>query len=77
MVVYSIDEANTRRKVADMTGDDHRFVAAKYGSSGRYDLMLEAFHKAVAREIGKKRTADVFTEGQYLNLLDSISSKAS
>lgn len=71
-----IDAENTRRKVADMTGADHAFVADAYGRSGRYDLMLEAFHKAVAKKVGKRRTADVLTEEQYGSLFASLTRAA-
>lgn len=66
-----VSEDNVRRLVADMTGADHRFVAANYERSGRYDLQLAAFHEAVARKVGKGRTADVLTEEQYDALLTS------
>lgn len=74
-VVHVVADDFTRRRVGDMTGDDHRYVASAYGASGRYDLMCEAFHLAVARKVGKKRTADVLTEDQYSEMFASIAGK--
>lgn len=72
-VVYEVDEDHTRRRVADMTAADHRFVAAAYHRSARTDLMLAAFHKAVAKKIGRRKTSEALTEEQYVRLMRSIS----
>lgn len=72
LVDYEIDEDHTRRRVMDMTGADHQFVSDRYQASGSRDLMLSAFHRAVARKVGKKRTADVLSEAQYLDLYRSV-----
>lgn len=71
-VVYAIDDENTRRPVGEMTGADHRFVASNYQASGRYDLMLAAFHEKVAKKVGSRTTADVFSEEQYDAMLRSL-----
>lgn len=71
-VEYVIDADNTRRFVADMTGRDHRFVADGYEASGKRDLMLAAFHRAVAKKVGAHRTADVLSEDQYESMLRSF-----
>jgi hypothetical protein len=67
-----IDEDNTRRPIGHMTGSDHLFVADGYARSAKTSLMLEAFHRAVAKKVGKKRTADVFSESQYDQMYRSI-----
>lgn len=67
-----VSEDNVRRLVGDMTGADHRFVASGYQARGREALQVAAFHEAVARKVGKNRTADVFTEEQYDALLASM-----
>lgn len=69
---YVIDEANTRRRVADMTGEDHRFVAGRYAEARTTAALLEQFHLAVAKKVGDKRTADVIGEEQYLRLYRSV-----
>lgn len=71
-VTYVIDEGNTRRKLADMTGDDHRFVASSYEYQGNNALLLAEFHKAVAKRVGRSRTEDVMTEEEYARLYNSI-----
>jgi hypothetical protein len=73
---YVIDAENTRRRVADMTGPDHRFVAAGYAESKRTAALLEKFHVAVARKVGDRRTAEVISESEYLAMLRSITGPA-
>lgn len=75
-VTFAVDEDNTRRRVADMTGKDHLFVAADYERDAKPLLMEAAFHKAVAKKVGSKRTADVFSEAKYDELYRSITGKA-
>jgi hypothetical protein len=75
-VVYVVDDTDTRRSVGDMTGADHTFVASRYEQRGNRQLMLGAFHRSVAKKVGKRRTADVFTEEQYDALLRSITGAA-
>lgn len=70
--VYVVDHANLRRRVADMVGDDHLFVADHYADDKHTAAMLEAFHRAVAKKIGTQRTADVFSADQYLTMYRSI-----
>jgi len=67
-----IDAANTRRRVGDMTGEDHRYVAGNYEASGKRDLMLAAFHFEIAKRVGDRRTAEVFLEAEYQSLEVSI-----
>ena len=69
---YVIDEYNTRRRVKDMTGADHHFVADNYAQQGRYSLMLSDFHRAVAKQVGGQRTEDVLTEDDYARLFNSL-----
>lgn len=71
-VTYTVDAESTRRRVGAMTGDDHRFVASNYQASGSYDLMLAAFHEKVAKKVGSRTTADVFSEEQYDAMLRSL-----
>lgn len=75
-VVYVVDEDDTRRRVADMTGADHRFVASEYEASAKNDRMLAAFHRAVAKKVNGHKTSEVLTEEQYDSILRSIVVKA-
>lgn len=63
---------NIQRRFGDMTGADHLFVARSFESSANHDLMLAAFHRAVAKRVGKKITADVLTEDQVRSMRDSM-----
>lgn len=67
-----VDEDETRRPIGQMTGRDHLFVADGYGRTAKKAAMLEAFHRAVAKKVGKRRTADVFSETQYQQMYRSI-----
>lgn len=69
---YEIDDAHTRRRVADMTGADHNYVADRYNVTGKQALLLESFHRAIAKKVGKRRTADAINEDQYDALFRSI-----
>jgi hypothetical protein len=73
---HAVNEENVRRRLADMTGADHGFVADTYRASAEADLMREAFHRTLAKKVGKRRTADVMTEEECERLLDSITRKA-
>jgi hypothetical protein len=70
--VHVIDNKATRRSVGDMTGADHRYVAGQYAHTGRRALTLEAFHLAVAKKVGTRRTAEVFSEATYVDMLRSL-----
>jgi hypothetical protein len=71
-VSYTVSPANTRRKVADMTGADHEFVAAGCEKDAKSAALLAEFHRQVARKIGSRRTCDVLSEEQYDQLYRSI-----
>lgn len=69
---YTIDEDNTQREVARMTGDDHLYVAQNYDMDAMTSQMLAAFHRAVARRVGSRPTEEVMDEATYLKLYASI-----
>lgn len=71
-VDFCVDDDGTRRRVADMTGTDHAFVAGCYRFSSDREAMEAAFHTAVAKKVGKNRTADVLGEEAYRSLYQSI-----
>ena len=75
--IHVVDPDQTRKRAADMTGPEHLFVAENtYQKSANTALMLAAFHRAVAKKVGKRRTADVLSEEQYEALYVSIARKA-
>lgn len=65
---YCINEENVWRHVGDMSAKDHIYVATQYENSAKRDLMLSAFHKAVAKIVGDKATSDAMTEEEYVKL---------
>lgn len=72
-VRHVVDEDNTQREVASMTGTDHLFVAQTYDLEARTSQMLAAFHRAVAKRVGADRTTqEVMDESTYMRLYDSI-----
>jgi hypothetical protein len=74
---HVVDENQNRKLAGDMTGPEHLFVAEnEYQRSANTALMLAAFHRAVAKKVGKKRTADVLSEEQYEAMYVSIVRKA-
>lgn len=76
-VTHVIDPQNTRKRAADMTGEEHLFVAENtYQRSAHEALTLAAFHRAVGKKAGKRRTADVLTEEQYEAMYLSITRSA-
>lgn len=75
-VRYVVDDGETRRALGDMTGTDHLFVADGYEQSAAKARMLAAFHKAVAKRVGKRKTSDVFSEAEYRKLYDSLTGRS-
>jgi hypothetical protein len=71
-VRHIVDDHHTQRAVGQMTGDDHVFVAQSYDLSAQTSQMLAAFHRAVARKVGSRRTEEVMDEETYLRLYESI-----
>jgi hypothetical protein len=69
---YVVDGENLRRRVADMTGADHEFVASGYADTKTTAALLEKFHRAVAKKVGDRRTSDVMSEEQYARMYRSI-----
>lgn len=71
-MTYVIDAKNTRRKVADMTGADHEFVAMGCERDAKSIKLLAEFHRQVAVKVGMGKTGDALTETQYDRLYQSI-----
>ena len=70
--LYEVSSDHLRKRVADMTGADHLFVAEYYGRREQKFGMLKAFHHAVADIVGGKRTAEAMSEEQYGALFNQI-----
>lgn len=54
-----------QKRVADMTGADHRFVAGRYRDDSKRKSLLAHFHLAVARKVKNRTTAEVLTVDAY------------
>jgi hypothetical protein len=52
------------------------YVASRYHETAAVAKMREAFHKAVAKRVGDRRTEEVFTEEEYDAMYRSIVGKA-
>lgn len=70
-----INDDALRRPIGEMTGRDHAFVARNYANTGKQALLLAAFHGALEKKVGERRTSEVFTEEQYLAMRDQVLSK--
>ncbi len=69
---HVVNDGLLRRRVGEMTGPDHLFVAKEYADAKQTAALLESFHKAVAKKVGDRKTKDVFTEDQYMDMYRSI-----
>lgn len=70
---YVVNEESLRRRVGEMTADDHSFVASVHERSADRLLLLAAFHRAIAKRIPPgKTTADVMDEETYSRIFRSI-----
>lgn len=67
-----IDDQNNRKSIGEMTGPDHTFVANRYERTARAAGLQAAFHRAVAKKVGKDLTRNVMTENEYITLYNSI-----
>lgn len=73
---FVVDEHNTRRTVARMTSADCLFVAARYEDTAQQAKLEAAFHRAVAKKVGKRTVGDAFTEEQYLTMYRSVTGRS-
>lgn len=73
---YVVDDQNTRRTVARMTSADCLFVAARYEDTAKQAKLEAAFHRAVAKKVGKRTVGDAFTEEQYLTMYRSVTGRS-
>jgi hypothetical protein len=68
-----VSDQQARRRVADMTAIDHRYVAHRHTRRGNAALALAAFHEAVAVQLGDRRTGDVYSEEAYAEMYQLFS----
>jgi hypothetical protein len=70
-------DGKTWKRVAEMTGADHLYVAERHRQRAGTESMLDAFHRQIAKSVGTARTADVMDEETYALLLRSLMEHAS
>ncbi len=71
-MTYNVDAHNTRRKVGDMTGSDHVYVASQLEGNVQKQKLLATFHRQVAEMVGNNKTSDVIDEDTYAKLYKSL-----
>lgn len=69
---FKVDDKGTMRAACEMNGADHLVVAGQYVHHSKRNGLFAAFHKAVAKKCGAKRTDEVFTADQYEAMYRSI-----
>ena len=69
---YVVGDDNRWRRLGEMTAVDHLYVADHYAHQSHAAALLEAFHRAVAKKVGKRTTAAALDEAQYSRLFRSI-----
>ena len=75
--IHTVDDSDTRKRACDMTGPEHLFVAENQYERKAAPLLMEAaFHRAVAKKVGKRLTSAVFSAEQYQQMYLSIVRKA-
>lgn len=72
---HAVTVDHVRKRAGDMTGADHKFVAATYTDTGNNAMMLAAFHRAVAKKVGNRKTCDVLNADRYEEMYRSITNR--
>lgn len=62
-----------RKRLGEMTGRDHLFVAEGYRRRAATQTFLQVVHRAVAVRVGNRTTEEVFTPEQYQAMFDGNS----
>ena len=69
---FQVDDDGRMVPIRNMTGRDHLYVAESYHSAAEPLLMREAFHRALAKRVGSRKTGDVLTEEQCQRILGNV-----
>lgn len=71
--LHPVNDSNLRKRVRDMTRNDHLYVADQYQMTEHTARLEAAFHRAIAKQIPPgSTTEDVMDEITYLRLHESI-----
>jgi hypothetical protein len=71
-VRHCVDDTGTWKTAANMTGAEHTYVALGYERRANTERMEAAFHYAIAKKAGPRRTSEVMDEQHYERLYQSI-----
>lgn len=69
---YVVDEADTRMRLADMTGPHCLYVADRYDQQAVTAAMEAAFFRALAGRVGARRVGQVLSGAEVERLRQSI-----
>lgn len=72
--VYVVEDGS-RVRLSEMTSPDLLYAADGYGQRAAEHLLQEAFLRALAKKVGKRKVADVFDESKLSDLWLSITSR--
>lgn len=68
-----VDAQGTERRIADMTREDHAFVARHHQVSAERGAMLAAFHRQIGRALPPgATTSSVMSEAQLTKLANGV-----
>lgn len=67
---YVVDEENTWKRMGDMVGSDHGYVADGYDLRAIANVKHRELHRILQRKVGDRRTSEVFTEEQLQSMVD-------
>lgn len=70
---HVVDEAGTRKRLAEMTAEDLRHVAEDYEAKAREHALHAAFLRALAKKCARRPVGEVFTEAKLNELWLSLS----
>ncbi len=71
--VVHVIEDGSRKHLSEMSAADLTFVAADYEERARDNAMHAAFLRAIAKKVGRRTVADVFTEQKLNDMWASLS----
>lgn len=73
--VVHVCEDGERKRLSEMNAADLGFVADDYARRAAENALAEAFLRAVAKKVGRRKVGDVFDEAKLSQLWNSISGR--
>jgi hypothetical protein len=72
---YPVNDDNLRKRLGEMTGADHLYVADSYQKQGQIMFNYSDLHSHLSRKIGRKLTRTVYTENELRQLFNDYEGK--